>query len=190
MEYIYNGDVYILDNDLYEDKLYDVIYQYTNYILDGNINRYEIIVDDQELRKRIIESILSRIPSSVLFDLSTFSTKTDYLCAKEELLKQDKVLVTVNQNSLIEKLEGETAEEKEKRFYHFIINFLCDSYSKKQVNYQEIMFFTNDEFRRYIKLAYDISSRSRNVFFNDAYKLANNKKLTLDDSLERKYRGI
>lgn len=188
MEYVYNGELYVLDDELYEEKIDDIMYQYIYYILDENINRYEVIVDDQNLQKLIIEAILSGVSSSVLFDLSKFTNKNDYLREKEELLRANKVLVTINQNSLIEKLDGETREKKEERFYHFIINFMRDHYSKEGINYQEIMFFTNDEFRRYIKFAYDISSCSHSAFFNQTYKLASNKKLTLDDALERKYR--
>lgn len=188
MEYIYNGKVYTLDDELYEEKIEDIVYQYINYILDENINRYEVIVDDQNLQKLIIEVILSRISSSVLFDLSKFKNKNDYLREKEELLRDNKVLVTINQNSLIEKLDAQTIEKKEERFYNHIINFMRDYYSKEGINYQEIMFFTNDEFRRYIKFAYDISSCSQCAFFNQTYKLESNKKLTLDDALEKKYR--
>lgn len=190
MEYQYNGENYLLDQENYEDKLYEVIYQFTHRILDGQINRYDVIVDPESLQKTIITSILEQIPTSTIIDLSTFNTKDEYLILKEELLKQDKVLITINQNSLIAKLDRKTKEEQERYFYNLIINFLCDSYTKKGINYQEIMFFTNDEYRRYIKYAHDISSRSNTIFFNSAYHQERNKSLTLDDALESKYRGI
>lgn len=189
MEYIYDGKIYVLDDILYEEKIDDIVVQYVQHILDQNINRYEVVVDDQELQKLIIQTILQRVSSSMILDLKDFNNKGEYLYKKEQLLKDDKVLVTVNQNSLIEKMPGETREQQEKNFYHNIINFMCDSYSHTSINYQEIMFFTNDEFRRYIKYAYDISSRSQSIFFNTAYRQKNNKTLSLDDTLERKYRG-
>lgn len=49
------------------------------------------------------------------------------------------------------------------------------------------MFYTNQEYRRYIKYAYDISSRSNTIFFNNALVDEQNRTLTLDDTLEREY---
>lgn len=187
MEYVYNGVKYLLDQEKYEDKMFEIIYQYTNHLLDGSINRYDVIVDPDVLKRKIIDELLNQIPSATIIDLSHFETKKDYLVTKENLLKQKQVLITINQNSLIEKLPYDTCEEKESVFYNNIINFLCDSYAKDDINYQEIMFFTNLEYREYIKYAYDISSRSNTVFFNTTLVNEKNKLLTLDSELERLY---
>lgn len=102
MEYRYNDKLYVLDQELYDDKVFDIVYQYTHYRLDGNINRYDVIVDPECLKNIIIDTILCQIPNATLMDLSIFNNKNEYLSSKEEFLRNNQVLVCINQKSLIE----------------------------------------------------------------------------------------
>ncbi len=79
-----------------------------------------------------------------------------------------------------------SSKEKKSKFYNLGINFSRDYLANENIPLKEIMFFSNSQYRDYIKHTYDISSMSQVISLNKALV---SKTDTLDKILESEYLG-
>lgn len=182
--YNYEGTEFSLDNELWQDYLFDAADEFNN----GTelIHRIEAICDSDELQTRFINELSQKVTNAVLLDIATCESVQDFLRKREELARSGAVIIIVNPTKMFERIDAPTLEAKMSKFYNLSINFLRDSLKNDEVPLKEIMFFSNQEYRDYIKHAYDIASMSRVFSLNKALVSKNS---TLDNILESEYLG-
>ncbi len=182
--YKVDGDVFELDNDEFQDILLDAVDEFNNGT--ESIHRFEAICDSDELQKGFIDELFKKVSNAVLLDIATCESINDFLLKREELARNGAVIVVVNPTKMFDKIDLPTLDAKMSRFYNLGINFLRDYLRSEDVPLKEIMFFSNKDFRDYIKYAIDISTLSRVISLN---KTLFSKNGTLEKILESEYLG-
>ncbi|MCX4365718.1 MAG: hypothetical protein OSJ70_08110 [Bacilli bacterium] len=182
--YIYKGCEFHLDETLFNDYLLDAVYE----INQGAclIHRLEVICDSPNLQNYYIEELSKQIPNIVLLDGQTCESHQDFFLKREELARNGATIVIINHEHIIDKMNFSSSEEKKTKFYNLGINFSRDYLANENIPLKEIMFFSNSQYRDYIKHAYDISSMSQVISLNKALV---SKTDTLDKILESEYLG-
>lgn len=184
MTYNHDGKEFKLDEEIIKDYLMDTAFEFNNGR--GMIHRIEAICDSSELQTYFIDELAKEVPSIVLLDVANCDSIIDFLNKRETLARNNAVIVIINHERIFDKINLDSKEQKMVRFYNLTINFLRDAFATENISLKEIMFFTNKQYRDYIKNAYDISSMSTVISLNKALY---SKDTTLDKVLESEYLG-